>query len=206
MRKAKVRRTRAEKSEDARRALIDAGTQVVSKYGYTDASISRITEKANLAQGTFYNYFETRQDLLDILPPNHGEIMRDHIRANLADAKNGADREAKRLEAFFTFFEQNKYGARLMNEAPTLAPKGYEAFYAGVKEGYLRALRASIGKGELSGFSEDELEPLVDILIAIRTGLAQRYLAPKPRDKRNQTALLATYRKLIERALFSSLK
>jgi hypothetical protein len=76
IRQGKPRSTRAERAERVRDALFEAAAEVVGKYGYVGASISRITAKAKVAQGTFYNYFESRQHLLDQLLPVLGEGQR----------------------------------------------------------------------------------------------------------------------------------
>ena len=70
----RVKLTRVEKSEETRKALFDAAAKIVGKHGYEGASIARITSRAKVAQGTFYNYFTTRQDLLDQLLPSHSSI------------------------------------------------------------------------------------------------------------------------------------
>jgi len=59
------RSTRAERSEQTLNALLDAAGEVVGELGYQDASVARITSQAGVAQGTFYNYFNSRQDLFD---------------------------------------------------------------------------------------------------------------------------------------------
>src|SRR3546814_5250161 len=73
-------RNRVEKSELVRETLLWATAEVVGEVGYAAASITRITQKAGVAQGTFYNYFATRQEILDTLLPDVGEKMRQHIR------------------------------------------------------------------------------------------------------------------------------
>ncbi|MFH5926334.1 helix-turn-helix domain-containing protein [Roseomonas xinghualingensis] len=55
-----------------RRALFDAAARVAGEFGYAEASIARSTEAAGVAQGTFYNYFASRQDFLDQLLPARG--------------------------------------------------------------------------------------------------------------------------------------
>ena len=48
---------------------------MVGRLGYAEASVARITELADVAQGTFYNHFESRQELLDQLLPAIGRQM-----------------------------------------------------------------------------------------------------------------------------------
>src|SRR5271155_4036073 len=66
------RLSRAEKSQLIRNKLFDSAAKVVGKHGYSDAMVSLITSEAHVAQGTFYNYFESRQHLFDQLLPSLG--------------------------------------------------------------------------------------------------------------------------------------
>src|SRR5690606_18903486 len=80
------RMTRAERSDEIKRRLFEAAVKVVGRYGYAEASVARITQQAGVAHGTFYNYFENRQDLLDQLLPTLGHRMRAYIRDRQAEA------------------------------------------------------------------------------------------------------------------------
>ena len=64
----------------------DAATKIVGKYGYAEASVARITEAAGVAQGTFYNHYENRQELLDQLLPKIGMDMVQFIRKRTGTA------------------------------------------------------------------------------------------------------------------------
>src|SRR3954466_3073386 len=60
---------RVERNAWTKRKIFDAAAKVVGKYGYAEASVARIERPAGVAQGTFYNHFENRQELLDQLLP-----------------------------------------------------------------------------------------------------------------------------------------
>src|SRR5260370_7968862 len=66
---------RVERNAWTKRKIFDAATRIVGKYGYAEPSVARITEEAGVAQGTFYNHFENRQELLDQLLPKIGLDM-----------------------------------------------------------------------------------------------------------------------------------
>ncbi|MGO4839466.1 TetR/AcrR family transcriptional regulator, partial [Rhizobiaceae sp. 2RAB30] len=103
---AKRRPNRAEKAEATRNALFEAAIEVVGEYGYAGTSIARITERAGVAQGTFYNYFESRQDLLDQLLPAISQRLHIHIRERVLAADSAVERERARISAFFEFLER----------------------------------------------------------------------------------------------------
>ncbi|NNH72766.1 TetR/AcrR family transcriptional regulator [Nocardia uniformis] len=48
-----------------RAALIDAAAEVFADVGYTNAAVSTIADRAGLGKGTFYQYFDSKKDVLD---------------------------------------------------------------------------------------------------------------------------------------------
>lgn len=47
---------------EKRERIVDAGIDEFAEYGYQQASISRIVERADIAKGSFYHYFEDKKD------------------------------------------------------------------------------------------------------------------------------------------------
>lgn len=196
------RLSREEKAVRTEQLLIEAAAEIVGKYGYAEASISRITEAANVAQGTFYNYFETRQDILDLLPPRYAEKMNEYIASRMEPGLSGLDREVRRLEAFFDFFRETKESARLVNEATVMAPAGFARFSEIVRQGYIRALTRSMERGEIKAMGSKELADVADLLIAIRNGLSHMILSADGNRKRVPKRFVASYRTFVGKALF----
>ena len=60
----KLQGRREIKKEQSRQAIIAAAQKCFEKNGIKKTSIMDITTKANLAVGTFYNYFESKEALL----------------------------------------------------------------------------------------------------------------------------------------------
>src|ERR1700676_4989930 len=93
----KPKLSRAERNEEVKRRLFDAAAKVVGRLGYAEASVARITELADVAQGTFYNHFENRQELLDHLLPAIGRRMVNFIQERVDSAASGAEKETARF-------------------------------------------------------------------------------------------------------------
>ena len=87
--------SREERRDLTRKKLFDAAAEIVGRYGYAEASIQEITRRAGVAMGTFYNYFDSRQDLLDQLLPTIGEEMYAHIRTTLSGVTDEVAREER---------------------------------------------------------------------------------------------------------------
>lgn len=198
----RVKLTRVEKSEETRKALFDAAAKIVGKHGYEGASIAKITARAKVAQGTFYNYFETRQDLLDQLLPEMGELMLEYLRTHMSPDAKGWRREEERLTAYFAFLVENPWFHRLVNEAETLAPKAHKMYFSKISEGYVRSLRRAIKSKDIKNFQEADLEPLSYMLMSMRTYLAQRYAYSNGSVRAPDEQVIRTYVKLVRSGLF----
>ncbi len=168
-------RNRGEKSELIRDSLFRAAAEVVGEVGYADASISLITSKAGVAQGTFYNYFESRQDILDQLLPVLGKQMRQHVGEKARAGHNFVEREELGFRAFFSFLTETPHFFRILNEAESLAPNAHHAHIEAVARGYTNFLRRAHADGEFPGFEPNELEVVVFMLMAARSYLPLRY-------------------------------
>lgn len=201
-RRKKPRLTRAQKSEQTRRALFDAAARVVGRYGYAGASISRITSEAKVAQGTFYIYFDSRQDLLDQLLPNLGEAFVASIRERVRRFSDGVRREEERLRAFFDYAHEHPEFFRILHGAEMFAPKAHRRHLLNLERGYVHALKVSWRRGELTGFDEHELEAVAHILMSARDYLAMRYAFWDGRPKRIPEHVIEAYMKLMRHGLF----
>ena len=62
---AKIPRTA--RGERTRRALLDAAAAEFGEKGFHDGSISGITRRAGCALGSFYTYFDTKDDIFRAL-------------------------------------------------------------------------------------------------------------------------------------------
>jgi AcrR family transcriptional regulator len=170
------RQSRAERSESTLRALYDAAAAVVGEVGYAEASVARITARAGVAQGTFYNYFESRQDLFDRLLPRLGQNMLDWIREQVDPGLRGAEREVARMRAYFRFLDEHPEFYRILYEAETLAPAAHARHMEIIAAGLVRSLGRSLERGEMpDGYQRRDLEPIAFILLAARGYLSMRY-------------------------------
>jgi len=175
-RPAKARMTRADKLAATRSKLLTAATEIVGAEGYGNASVAKITARARVAQGTFYNYFESQRDLFDQLLPDLGTQLLDHIRARIAGSPDGLKREEIGFRAFFEFLAGTPEFYRVLNEAELFSPKAFRDHMANMIQGYLRAMRRNQEQGGLPGYDARELEVIVCILLGARNYLAYHYM------------------------------
>ena len=196
-RRPQGRISRADKSAATRRKLIAAATQIVGLEGYANASVAKITSRARVAQGTFYNYFENQQDLFDHLLPELGQQLLDYIRKRLAGCKEGLKREQIGFQAFFEFLDRTPEFYRVLSEAEMFSPKAYRDHMDNMTNGYVRALRKSQQKGALQGYSQQELDVLVCILLAARNYIAYHFIYRDRTYSPLPPSVVQTYMKFI---------
>ena len=66
------KKSRRQRRQDRRAALKQAAIEVFSEKGYHSAKVSEIVEAVGVAQGTFYLYYEGKQQLF-------GELLNDFL-------------------------------------------------------------------------------------------------------------------------------
>lgn len=199
--RVKKKLPRAEKLENNRIALIHAAAEVVGKHGYNGASVGRITARAGLSQGSFYSYFDSRQDLFDILLPE----VTTEVLNEISDAVHGAadfyDLEEKGFKAFLNIFGAKPYLLRVSSEAQMAAPAAFKRHMAQLINGYTRALAKAKEDGDLANVKQQEFETVACMLIGARDSLFIQYFG-KPASKRpNLNGIVATYIRLIRASL-----
>lgn len=199
---AKAKPSRAERKEDVKRRLFLAAAKIVGRDGYAEASVARITAKAGVAQGTFYNHFANRQALLDQLLPAIGRTMLDFIQERVNGAAGEQEREMERLRAFFDFLREVPEFPRILNEAEFFAPAGYARHFAIIVAGYLRILKAARAESAVADFSDEELEVLVHILLGARGYLGRRYAFVGNRVREVPAQVFSAYEKLLTHGIF----
>src|ERR1700760_2217842 len=192
---------RVERNAWTKRRLFDAATRIVGQYGYAEASVARITEHAGGAQGTFYNHFENRQELLDQLLPKIGQDMVRFIRARTGTA-HAARQELERFGAFFDFIREVPEFLRILNEAEIFAPIGYQKHLDNISTAYVRILKRARQAGAISDYSDAEFEAVVHMLMGARGYLSQHYSYSSKGVTAVPDHVISAYRKLITRGLF----
>jgi AcrR family transcriptional regulator len=195
------RRSREERSAEVREKIFLAAAAVVGEFGYADASISRITERAGIAQGTFYLYFESRQALFDDLLPHVGQDMIAYIGRAVRGSANIWEVEERGLRAFFAFLREHPGFFRILNQAETAAPHGHEKHMALLTAHYVASLERSAGKGEIRKFDSRELEAVAHIFMGARSYLYLRYLKGAKPTARLPEWVVEAYMRLVREGL-----
>ncbi len=168
--------SRIERSRLIREGLFKAAAKIVGDVGYKDASVSMIVQSAGVAQGTFYNHFDSRQDILDQLLPTTGRQLLAYVKEHARQGATTLEKEELSFNAFFSFLDSNPHFFRILNEAESFAPKAYQAHLKLVSKGYAKFFRRAQDHGDLKAYDNREIEVIIFMLMAARSYLAWRFV------------------------------
>ncbi|MEO7021619.1 MAG: TetR/AcrR family transcriptional regulator, partial [Ktedonobacteraceae bacterium] len=168
------------RGEATRRKILDAAEAVFGELGYHEASISEITRRAGVAQGTYYIYFHSKREIFAELVEDIGKRLRTEMRAAIVDATNRLEVEKRGFEAFFTFVAEHRRIYSIVQEAERVAPEAFFAYYQGISQGYIRGLTEAMGEGAVRTMNP---EAISYALMGIGHFVALRWLVWPPEDE-----------------------
>ncbi|HAF42641.1 MAG TPA: TetR family transcriptional regulator, partial [Sphingobium sp.] len=139
---------RTERGRRTQRAILDAAAAEFGDKGFHESSIVSITQRAGVALGSFYTYFESKEALFKALVQDMSGRVRDHVAPVLRGHQGGAvAAEGLALKAFLDFARDHKEIYRIIDEAEFVDPQSYRAHY----EGTATRIAARLAEGAASG-------------------------------------------------------
>lgn len=161
------------RGEATRRRLLDAAEEVFGEMGYYEASVSEITRRAGVAQGTFYIYFHSKRETFVELVEDIGERLRMATSAAIQGTTDRIAAERQGFEAFFRFVYEHRRIYRIIEEAGRVAPETARDYYQRIGRGYEHGLAGAMQSGQLR---PGNVEGLAYALMGIAHFLALRWL------------------------------
>lgn len=140
---------RTARGVETRRRLLVAAERVFADHGYHEASVSRITDRAGVGQGTFYLYFDTKLDIFNELVEDLNHRVRQAMSEGARGATNRLEAERAGFEAFFRFTAEHPALYRVVREAELVSPEALRLHYTRIVEGYIDGLRDAAADGEI---------------------------------------------------------
>ena len=145
------REPRTDRGRRTQRALLDAAAAEFGEKGFHDSSIVSITTKAQVALGTFYTYFESKEVLFRALVTDMSVRVRKHVAPVFDVTQETFAGESAALIAFLGFVQQHKEIYRIIDEAEFVAPEDWLLHYEGTAARIVERLRAGQARGEITG-------------------------------------------------------
>jgi AcrR family transcriptional regulator len=155
-----------------REKLLHAAEIEFGEKGFHEAAVSGITYRAGVALGTFYTYFESKEEIFQALVSFMSSRTRSWIAERVADAPDRMTAERKGLEAYIEFARQHKGIYRIISEAEWVANDAYREHYTGFATAYQENLRKA---GERGDIREGDYETWSWAIMGMAVTLGIRY-------------------------------
>lgn len=184
------------RGEATRHKILDAAEEVFGELGYYETSISEITRRAGVAQGTYYIYFHSKRTIFEELIRDIGERLRADMRAAIAGAPNRLEVERCGFRAFFQFVASHRRIYSIVQEAERVAPEAFYAYYQKISQGYIRGLQEAMEDGSIRKLDP---ETIAYTLMGIGHFIALRWLIWPPEGE------AGVYRDELPESVFNSI-
>jgi len=141
---------RTARGERTLRKILDAALEEFGERGFSEGSIVGITQRANVALGTFYTYFDSKEEVFKALVSDMSGRVRDHVAPALKDASDALDGEGKALESYLQFARDHSHVYRIIDEAEFADPEGFEKHYRTTAARIAARLDGGKSRGEVA--------------------------------------------------------
>jgi AcrR family transcriptional regulator len=167
---------RTARGERTLRKILDAAREEFGQRGFAESSIVAITQRAGVALGTFYTYFDSKEAVFQALVQDMSAQVRDHVAPVLKDSADALDGEQRALESFLWFARAHRDVYRIIDEAEFVDPASYRGHYETTATRIAARLIAGRDAGEIGGdYSDEELEILSWALMGANVFLGLRF-------------------------------
>ncbi len=158
------------------RKILDAARDEFGECGFADSSIVAITQRAGVALGTFYTYFDSKEAVFKALVSDMSGQVRDHVAPVLPQASDLLDGERRALAAFLDFARTHRDVYRIIDEAEFVDPQSYREHYETTASRIAARLCAGRDRGEIDRkLSDSDLEIVAWAMMGANVFLGLRF-------------------------------
>jgi len=147
---------KTERGRKTLRKLLDAAALEFGERGFHEASIAGLTSRAGASIGTFYVYFDSKEEVFRALVAYMSRLTRTWIAERVKDAPDRLTAERQGVAAYIEFARAHQSLYRIIMEAQFVAPDAYRAHYTSFAEAYRRNLTEAAAKGEIRDGDQEE--------------------------------------------------
>ena len=164
----------APRGQRTRQRLLDAAEEVFGELGFHNAGIVEITQRADVALGTFYLYFPDKKAIFEDLVHTLNARLRRTIATRVRDMDDRLEQEVVGFETFFDFVRKHRNLYKVILQAETVDEPLFRWHYRTLADGYVRGLRRAQTAGQVR--ADLDPETLAYSLMGIAESLGSRYV------------------------------
>jgi AcrR family transcriptional regulator len=109
-----MEKSRAVRRENTREHILKAAIDLFSRKGFENTSVESITRRAKIAKGTFYNFFEKKEDVLLYFLDREYSKSEEEIERKLSSQQTFIDQVELSIAAYIKHIFPNREFSKLL--------------------------------------------------------------------------------------------
>lgn len=146
------------KGQARRAALLGAARAVFEAKGYLDTRVADIVEAADVAQGTFYTYFDSKETVFQEVAGDVTKRMLETLHSDGQPARSEYDRIHAAMERFVEAYRPNAKIIALIEQVGTFTPE-LKQLRLTVREAFVDRAARGIARMQADGVADPALDP-----------------------------------------------
>ena len=166
---------RSPKGEKTRARLLAAAKVVFERSGFLDARVSDIAEEAGLSHGSFYHYFDSKEEVFREVVEAVEERLSEPLGSVILDPESSATPRERIGEAIRLHMEAYRAEAKIMGVIEMVSRYDGEVQQSRTRrlENYRTIVAGSIRQLQNHGLVDAELDP--DVAAAVLGSMTSRF-------------------------------
>ena len=149
-----------------RNQIIEAAVEVFAEKGFFNAKVSDVAKKAKVADGTIYNYFNNKDDLLINLFEIKMENILEQFRKNMSKVNDPIEKLKIFVNLHFSIIKSDKKLAEVFQVELRQSTKFLKNYHNEKFTEYLNIIADIIDKGKETGFFRKDINtPMIKLMI-----------------------------------------
>ncbi|HWU21601.1 MAG TPA: TetR/AcrR family transcriptional regulator [Nocardioides sp.] len=162
-----------------RRLLLDVGVRILDQKGIAALTASAVTRAAHLSPGTFYRYFNDKDELLTVLRDEAVHAVNDDLMVSVVDVLD-LELEPALRHVVSTLVDGLERHHGVMQAMVSQAPSGTDANLMPEIEANLHQLASLLPRRHRRDLPPDELEGVVFMLMGVLVSMCLRIALQRP--------------------------
>lgn len=129
--------------------IIEVSKELFRVKGVSTTSVNEIIEKAEVATGTFYNYFDDKLAVYKYLLDDYSIIIRKRIYDAIRTVETRYEKERIGIKTFLEFAREDKLSYRIIWESLFIDQRLFVNYYTNFSNAYVNQLAYAVKGGQI---------------------------------------------------------
>ncbi len=170
-----------QRTERTRLGFLSAARALFREQGYEKTTVADIVQRANVAHGTFYLYFDNKHDVFIALLATMGEHTAEHARALWKEEQSTVDAIWLSIRDFLISAEENQDLWRLLEEL-SATDRSAAALRADLRSLFVHRIQRGLELNGYAGVADLDPSIVAEVLNALSFRFARQGWQPAPPD------------------------